>query len=202
MELNVDAGGGGVWVTCAELATRKGVSRQAVAKRVSQLERDGKIHTRREGKNRLVELAAYDRAVGEVGDAVKEQSAAAARSASKVPAALRDAQADRARYEAQLKALDLAERMGGLLPIRGKHGIEEAAKEIGLALARDADGLMRYADDIASAVSKHGVAGARRVLKEIGMRFRKTFADSLTKIANSGREAEASGPIETLLPDE
>lgn len=200
MDPNVDADGGGVWVTCAELASRKGVSRQAASKRVSQLERDGKIQTRREGKNRLVDLVAYDRAVGEVGDAIKEQSAAAAR--EKATPALRDAQTDRARYEARIKALDLAERMGGVLPIGGKHGVEEAVKEIGMALARDADGLMRYADEIATAVSKDGVNGARRVLKEIGNRFRTTFAGSLTKIANAGREAEAAGPIETLLPEE
>lgn len=200
MNPNVDADGGGVWVTCAELANRKGVSRQAVAKRVSQLERDGRIQTRREGKNRLVDLAAYDRAVGEVGDAIKEQSAASKR--EKSSPALRDAQADRARYEARLKALDLAERMGSVLPIGGKHGVEEAVKEIGMALARDADGLMRYADEVATAVSKDGVAGARRALKDIGNRFRATFAGSLVKIANAGREAEASGPIETLLPEE
>ena len=89
MDPNVDADGGGVWITCAELANRKGVSRQAVAKRVSQLERDGKIATRREGKNRLVDLAAYDRAVGEVGDAIREQTASGPR--EKPQPALRDA---------------------------------------------------------------------------------------------------------------
>lgn len=192
---------GGVWVTCADLARRRNVSRAAITKRVGQLEAEGKISTRREGKSRLVELASFDRAVGETGDAYKEQAAESARRSPSAPA-MRDAQTEKAQYEARLKALDLAERMGELLPIRGEHGIEAAAAAIGVALARDADGMIRYADDIATAVSKEGVAGARRVLREIGNKFRQSFAESLAKLAAAGQEAEQPGVIETELPDQ
>ena len=205
MVSNVEADGGGVWITCAELARRRGVSRAAITKRVDQLDREGKVATRRDGKSRLVELASFDRAVGETGDAVKEQAAETAarqRKGQGSALAMRDAQTERAQYDARLRALDLAERQKALLPIMGAHGIEAASDAIGVALARDLDDLAGYADDIATAVSKDGVAGARRLLKEIAVKVRRRFAESLSQIANQGTAAERDGPIETVLPDE
>lgn len=198
-----DAEGAAVWVTCAELARRRGVSRPAITKRVDQLEADGKVVTRREGRSRLVDLAAFDRAVGETGDAVKEQAAATVReTAAKASPAMRDAQTERAQYEARIKALDLADRRKQVLPIAGEHGIEAAATRIGLALARDLDAMVRHADDVAAAVGKEGAAGARRILKEIATKARESVAASLAELAADGSAAERQGLIETLLPDE
>ena len=221
-----EAVAGGVWVTYAELARRRGVSRAAITKRVTRLAAEQRVETRAEGSSRLVELASFDRAVGEAGDAVKTLAAETARNnrrgrqagdgavdaprpagsagtdggggePGRMPGTLAAAQTERAQYEARLKALDLAERQRLVLPIRGEHGVETAVTAIGIALARDADGLARWADEIATAVSKDGVAGARRVLKEIGVRFRETFAASLAALAADGEAAEKAGPIET-----
>lgn len=206
-----EAVAGGVWVTYAELARRRGVSRAAITKRVNRLAAERRIETRAEGSSRLVELASFDRAVGETGDAVKAIAAETARvrrgggrpddaggaEQGRMPGTLAAAQTERAQYEARLKALDFAERQRLVLPIRGEHGVETAVTAIGIALARDADGLARWADEIATAVSKDGVAGARRVLKEIGVRFRETFAASLAALAADGEAAEKAGPIET-----
>jgi biotin operon repressor len=204
MNTNVEAGGGGVWISCAELARRRGVSRAAVSKRIAQLVEAGKIETRRDGRSLMVELASFDRAVGETGDAVKEQAVETAKAQKQPPASapMRDAQTERAQYEARLKALDLAERQGAILPITGEHGIEAAAAAVGMTLAKELDGLTRFADDIAAAVSRDGVAGARRVLKEAGTKIRTSMAQALSTIATKGRDAERAGPIETLLPDE
>lgn len=191
---------GGVWVTCAELASRKGISRQAATKRVTQLEEAGKIVTRRDGRSRLVELASYDRAVGEIGDAVKEQAAETSR--EKAAPAMRDAQTERAQYEAKLKALDLAERQGLILPIAGEHGIEVAAGKVGETLARELDGLVRHAEEILTAGTKDGVVGVRRVLREIAARTRAKIDRMLMALAAEGEANETDGPIETLLPDE
>jgi DNA-binding transcriptional ArsR family regulator len=188
---------GGVWITCAELARRKGVSRQAVTNRVSALEADGRIKTRKDGRSRLVDLAEYDRAVGDTGDAAKEQ-AAETKSVKQTPA-LRDAQTERAQYEARLKALDLAERERSILPIGGPQGIAAASARVGEAIAQGFDGLPWHADDIAAAVSKDGVAGARRVLKAIAIAERQKVAALLMKIAKDGEAAEAAGPIETEI---
>ncbi|MCA0275858.1 MAG: winged helix-turn-helix domain-containing protein [Proteobacteria bacterium] len=205
MSTNAEASGGGVWVTCADLARRRGVSPAAITKRVDKLVQAGKVETRRDGRSRLVELASFDRAIGETGDAIKEQAAETAARQRKSPRAapaMRDAQAERAQYEARLKALDLAERQKALLPITGAHGIEAASDAIGAALANDLDSLTQYADDLATAVSKDGVAGARRLLKEIAVKIRRQVAGSLSQLANQGAAAERDGPIETLLPDE
>ncbi len=202
MDISVEAGGGGVWIACAELAKRRGVSRAAISKRVAQLAEAGKIDTRREGRSLLVELASFDRAVGETGDAVKEQAAETRKESAGTSAAMRDAQTERAQYDARLKAIDLAERQRMILPIAGEHGIETAAAAIGVVFARELDGLMRHADDIATAVSRDGVAGARRVLKDIATRIRASTAQALSTIATQGLDAERAGPIETVLPDE
>ncbi len=76
------------------------------------------------------------------------------------------------------------------------------SETIGEALARELDGLGRYADDIAAAVSRDGVAGARRVLKDIGIKIRTSTVKALSTLATQGQDAERDGPIETLLPDE
>lgn len=191
----------GIWLTCADLAQRRGISRQAATKRVDQLERDGKLTTRREGRSRLVDLAAFDRAVGETGDAFREQSAETAREQRAATPGMRDAQTLKAQYEARLKALDLGEREKQLLPIAGEHGVASAAERIGIAMARDVDGLIRYADEIATAVSKEGVSGARRVLKDVARQIRQSMSASLARLAAEGRAAETAGPIETDLAD-
>lgn len=197
-----EADGGGVWVTCAELARRRGVSRAAITKRVDQLEREGRVATRRAGRSREVELASFDRAIGETGDALREQAAETARRTAAASPSMRDAQTERAVYEARLKALDLAERQKALVPIKGDNGIEAAAEAIGVVLARDLDGLARHADEIATAVSREGVAGVRRLLKDISAKLRGQVAQSLSQVAAAGAEAERAGPIETMLPDE
>jgi len=51
-------------------------------------------------------------------------------------------------------------------------------------------------------VSRDGVAGARRVLKDIGIKIRTSTAKALSTLATQGQDAERDGPIETLLPDE
>lgn len=190
----------GVWVSLSELGRRRNISRASVKERVDRLEAQGLVVTKRDGKKRLVELATFDRAIGYAGDLRRELAAETVKSSS-TSMAYRDAQAERARYEAQLKALDLAERQRLLLPVVGEHGIAAAAGAIGDALTRDLDGMVHYADDLATAVSKEGVAGARRLLKEIGVKVRQQVADSLSKIASMGAAAERGGPIEVDLLD-
>jgi DNA-binding transcriptional ArsR family regulator len=189
----------GVWLTCAELARRRNVSRAAITKRVNQLEQDGKITTRREGRSRLVELATFDRAIGETGDAFKEASAETKREVGSIHKPLRDAQTERARYEAKMKGLDLAERQRDLLPIKGEHGIEAALVAVAIVITREIEKLANIADEIAIATARDGVAGARRILKEEIRKCRSRIADALNEVTAKGREAEAQGPIHTEI---
>lgn len=188
---------GGVWLTIAELARRKGISRQGAAKRVNSLEEAGQLTTRRSGRTREVELASFDRAVGQVGDAFKEQAAATSREvqAASVDAStsgLRDAQTERAKYEARLKALELAERSGLVVPLKGEHGIEGALINICDQVVRDLGQPMQWVDDIMEAARK-GEPHLRRLLRAKIADQRRTVAEHLLKISGDASQAEVDG---------
>jgi DNA-binding transcriptional ArsR family regulator len=178
----------GLWETVAEVARRKGITRQSLNERVDRLESDGLITVRRDGRSKLINVAEFDRVVGEVGDAVKENAAATARADAeggdeKNPA-LRDNQARAARYAADLKFLDLEERLGRLVPVAE---VEDAAQKCAEATVRVVDRLPTYADAIAAAVGKDGPAGARAKLKEIAREIRQAIAEAHGELA---RKAE------------
>lgn len=192
----------GVWMSVSDLAKHKGITRQSAAERVSRLEDEGRITTRRQGRSKLVELASYDRAIGETGDVAKEAAAETKKESATASPELRDAQTRKAIYDAQFRALDLAERQKQLLPIDGDHGIELAATQCGLALAREIDGILRHADELTSAANKDGVTGTRRVLKTIANNMREATAKAMHKLASHGEEAERAGSIETNLAED
>jgi biotin operon repressor len=179
--------GDGLWLSISEIARLKDKSRQAIAKRVEALVEAGKLQTKPgEGGTKLVNLAQFDRAVGETGDAVKEAAAAtrAEAEADDANPALRDHQSRAARYTADLKFLDLEERLGRLVPVAE---VEEAAQKCAEATVRVVDRLPTYADAIAAAVGKDGPAGARAKLKEIAREIRQAIAEAHGDLA---RKAE------------
>jgi len=176
----------GLWVSITQLAELKGVGKPWISERVKALESAGRIETKIEGRSKLVNLAQYDRAVGETGDAVKEGAAATRADdgdAEKNPA-LRDHQARAAQYTADLKFLDLEERLGRLVPVAE---VEDAAAKCAEATVRIIDRLPTYADAIAAAVGKDGPAGARAKLKEIARELRTGIAEAHGELA---RKAE------------
>ena len=182
--LDLDAG---LWLSVSEIARQKDKTRQAIAKRVDALVEAGKIETR-QGPNgtKLVNLAQFDRAVGETGDAFKE-AAAETRSdldAGDTPAspALRDHQARAAQYTADLKFLDLEERLGRLVPI------EEARAggvKIGEAVVRIVGRLPTYAEAMTAIAVKDGVQGARGMFKEIERELRTAIAEAIGEIVGA-----------------
>lgn len=190
---------GGLWLSISEIARLKDKSRQAIAKRVDALVEAGKLQTRPgDGGTKLVHLAQFDRAVGDTGDAFKE-SAAETRAEveaddSKNPA-LRDHQTRKAQYEADLKQMDLEERLGRLIPVVE---VEDAAQRAAEAIVRVIDRLPSFAEKVAAAVGKDGPVGARGALKEIARKIRQSAAEAMGVLA--GR-AEAL-TIEPIADDE
>jgi DNA-binding Lrp family transcriptional regulator len=188
----------GLWVTIAELARLKGISRQSASERVDRLERSGHLSTRRQGRSRLVELASYDHAVGQAGDAAREIGAEMRRGSSPAgtPAAptgaLRDAQTDRAQYEAKLKALDFAERTRQLVPVKGEHGIEAAVIRVSEILIRDVGAPLQWISKIHEA-ARQGEPQLRRVLREMVNSMRADMARHLLELAAEGTKAEEAG---------
>lgn len=178
----------GLWESVAEVARRKGIARQSLNERVDRLESEGRIKVRRDGRSKLINVAEFDRVVGEVGDAVKEGAAITRAEAEAVGddknPALRDNQARAAQYTADLKYLDLEERLGRLVPVAE---VEDAAQKCAEATVRVVDRLPTYADAIAAAVGKDGPAGARAKLKEIAREIRQAIAEAHGELA---RKAE------------
>jgi biotin operon repressor len=177
----------GLWLSISDIAEQKGKSRQAIHKRVTQLEAEGKVETR-PGANgtKLVNLAQYDRAVGETGDAFKEAAAEtrAENDGSSEPSSpvLRDHQSRNAQYSADLKYLELEERLGRLVPIEEA---KEGGIKIGEAVVKILGRLPTFAEQITAAAVRDGVAASRALLKDIERDMRTAIAAELSRIAGA-----------------
>lgn len=184
----------GLWVSGSELAKLKGVTKQTVSEKVARLVADGKIEVRPgKGKAKLINVAAYDRAVGETTDLARAQGAqtktgAADDSTARDPTFTQH-QATRAGYEAELKRLDLEERLGRL---RSVEDVEASAIKCGEAVVRIVDDKVLRAEEMAAAVAKDGVAGARRILKDIVFAEREQIAKAFASLA-AGDVVETEG---------
>ncbi|WP_315728788.1 winged helix-turn-helix domain-containing protein [Bradyrhizobium sp. SZCCHNS2015] len=196
--LDLDAG---LWLTISDIARRKGKSKQAISKRVKALIEAGLLQTKPGEKNTtLVNLAQFDRAVGQVGDAAKEQ-AAATRSAAKVEAPqdppgdgeggpdYREHQAREKQYAADLKFLELQERLGNLVQVSD---LADQANKCAEVLVRVFDRLPTFADQMAASVGKDGAAGARASFKEIARDLRTAAADAFRDLIGTAEAQEVA----------
>lgn len=186
------SGSEGLWISVSALAVCKGVTKQTISERVARLVDAGKLEVKPgKGRAKLINVAQYDRAVGETTDLSREQGAQT-RSGSETAA--RDGtftkhQADRAGYEAELKRLDLEERLGRLRTVAD---IENATVTCGETVVRLIKQLVLSADEIAAAVAKDGVTGARNALKHIEFDLCTRIAEAFTKIAAADDAATSS----------
>jgi DNA-binding MarR family transcriptional regulator len=171
----------GLWLTISELARQRGVDKAAISRRVKRLEAQGALRPQLKDGSKLVNLAEYDRAVGQTTDAVRELngSLGGAPAADADPVLARE-QARRAAYDADLKKLDLDERLGKLVPVED---VENAMARCGETIVRAVERLSTRADELAAAVAKDGVAGARAAIKAMARDLRETIARALTLAA-------------------
>lgn len=177
----------GHWISVAELARLKNIARQSAGERVDRLENEGKITVKRDGRSKMINLAEYNFAVGEVGDASKEAGAAtkAISDADDGPAPnnhFRDAQTREKQYAADLKYLELNERLGKLVPA---DEVEAAAIKAAEDIISLIDRIAGQAEAVAAAVAKDGATGARTKLKEIARDVRQGIATAMAKLAGS-----------------
>lgn len=220
---------GGLWVTISEVARRRGVDKAVVSRRVAKLVADGVLTTLPgERGSKLVNLAAYDHATGATTDFGKVLGAetkkimagapVSARTASyPVPSGAdvlpegseagenadvvrhRAAKADQAVYDAEKAKLDYVTARKLVLPIAGKHGVEEAMVAVAEKIVTAIERIPTRAADITAAVSNEGELGARKVLKDITHKLREMIAAEMRLIEQTGLAAEAAGPIETEI---
>jgi DNA-binding Lrp family transcriptional regulator len=206
-----------VWMTTAEIARRKGVSRQAVHERVKALAADGRLEVRAgKGRERLVNLVAYDKAIGAVGDPAREAGAVTkaedARALAGAPAregagglplgvggegvvspadpTFRDARTQGAVYDAELKRIAIEEKLGKLVPV---DEVAAAMTKCAEAIVRAFDRLPARADELAGIATKEGAVGVRGALKGVCRELRQVLADQM-KLLAAGTDASDEQP--------
>lgn len=176
----------GVWVSLTEAAGIKGVSKQAISKRLERL--SGRVATRREGQRLLFNLAEYDRVTGAETDpaqALRNRAAAGEEPAARKPGetaqlAFSVHRAKRENYEAELARLKLDEQLGKLVPVA----------DVEAAMVRCAERLVRGLDQI-PALSDD--PQARLALKGKVRELRQVLADEMKLMAREGETEEQAG---------
>jgi len=180
----------GFWLTVSELARQKGVDKAAISRRISRLAEQNLLTTRNGPRgSKLVNVAEFDKVTGETTDGVRQLNGTGQAPSQDHPDdpekkdhVLVREQARRAAYDADLKQLDLAERLGKVLPIED---VEAAMVKCAEIFVQAVNQLPSRADDLAAAVAKEGSAGARRLMKEIAYDLRMKVSQSMKIVANA-----------------
>lgn len=195
----------GLWLSVTELAAKKGVRKSTISEKVSRLVADGRLTTKPgKGKAKLINLAAYDVAIGEVGDGAKEQGAAtkAANADISRPAdsgRFRDEQTREKAYTADLKYIELERVRGNLLAVAEFDAVaEDAASRI----ADICDGLQAQDSELTAIAVKDGENGMRAALKRITRAQRTAIVAAMRDMALTARARAASAAVSVPMPAE
>ena len=197
----VDARPAGLRLSVSEIAQQKGVSKQAVSKRVARLEASGAIKTRRGPRGKaLINIAEYDRAIGETGDLAHAQAPDDAPLFAAADPVSETASATYSREQAREKSYK-AERLGKLVAV---NDVAAAGSKIADALVRAIDQLPTRAGELLAASERGGVEGIRAVLRTMGRELRDRASSELVALADVGQaktvRATADDPV-AATPD-
>jgi hypothetical protein len=199
----------GLWLSVTDLAARKGVRKSTISEKVARLVDLGRLTTKPgKGKSKLVNVAQYDMAVGEVGDGAREQGAATkAADAAETTASprlpadgrLRDEQTRDRAYSADLKFIELERARGNLLPVAD---FDQLAEDCAGRIADIVDGLQAQDSDLTSIAIKEGENGMRAALKRITRAQRTAIVTAMKDMAAAARaRATAAASGVTVQPD-
>ncbi|MGT2503852.1 hypothetical protein ACVOMS_29690 [Bradyrhizobium guangxiense] len=189
----------GLWLSVAELARLKTLSRQSVHERVRRLKETGDLTVRGEGRSLRVNLAQYDLAIGSTGDAAREAGAttkAMVENDAPTSSAFRDAQTREKQYAADLKYLELQQRLGELVPVSE---MKEAGVKMGEIVVSVLTRLPSHVETLASAFTKAGIQEMRSELNAIVYKMRVEIADAFGVMAENA-EPWTIDPIHGIQP--
>ena len=178
----------GFWLSISDLAKQRGVSKQAVSRRAERLQAQGLL-SRRAGPRGtvLINVAEFDRATGEATDIVRATNGAPKGAGSRSQVYSHE-QARRAGYDADLKKLELDERLGKLIPV---DDVVAAVKRVADIMVTVIDKLPSRAEDVTNAVAANGIQGAGGALKAAAHDWRMALADSLDAVLASEKKTSA-----------
>lgn len=200
----------GLWLTVTELAARKGVGKSTISEKVKKLVDAGRLTIKPgEGKKKLINLAQYDSAIGEIGDAARESGAATKSdllAGADVPpreqsgtSKFRDEQTREKAYKADMAYLALEKARGNLLDVAEFDAVaEDAASRIGDIV----DGLLARDSDLTAVAITQGENGMRTALKGIVRTQREAIVAAMKNMAITARNrAKTVGASVELQPD-
>lgn len=189
-----------VMMSIAAIASRDGVSKPAVSRKVKQLADKHGLTVERDGQGRVaaVNVAEYDELRGRFGDPSKAQAPTpqptAAKEQAKPSETYDEALRQKTWIEAERARIRLAQEKGELLEAAA---LGAALGECGGKISRVIDRLLNRCDDMTAAVAKDGVRGLRVLMKKIVFDQKSEIATVLESVA-AGTEAESqSGEAET-----
>ena len=197
------------WISISELARRKGISPQGAHDRIKRLGERIELKPGR-GRERLVNVAQYDRLTAETTHLPQAQAAATVRALADLalpPGAdgktttIIEAQRQKLLYDAGLTAIKFAEARGAVLPIAGEHGVEQAMREVGDALRQAVGRLHLRAAELAAIAGKDGARGLRVALKAVERDVLEIFAAALSRISERGKAMESAGGATVALAE-
>jgi hypothetical protein len=190
-----DSAGGTMLVSVTEAARIKGVTKQTISEKLARLG----IPTAKRGREKVFSLAAYDEAANETTDPARiiaqdtartirgdEPQGVPAMPAERDPTYTKEL-TRKAGFEADLKQIEIEKQRGNLLPIED---VTDAMGRCAEALVREIDQLPTFADDLAAAIAKGGVAALRDSLKKHARQLRETLARSMTLLTSADDQDE------------
>lgn len=173
----------GIWMSVSDVADRRGVSKQAISKRLKAL--GGRVSTRKDGNRLLVNIAEYDKVIGAETDPAQElrNRELPARQpdvlqqtpGGKASLAFSIQRAKRESYDAEMARLRLEELQGKLVPIAQ---VEEAMVRCATVLLRVIEQLPGESDDPALRIVLKNKVHELRGTLEREMRMLSEQADS------------------------
>jgi DNA-binding Lrp family transcriptional regulator len=182
-----------IWESISALAKRLGRDKGVVSRRVARLEKQGLLTTRRgEGGTKLVQSAEFDRAVADFTDGVRalngtpDTSTAAAAVVPGDPTLSRE-QARRAGYDADLKRLDLQERLGELGKVADFRASMRLCAE---GVVQVLEQLPGRVEEIEAALAKGGLSEGRAVILALFHEKRELIDRSMTALIERERQAQ------------
>lgn len=176
-------------ISLTDLAKRKNCTPRNIQKKVAKLESEGLITVKKKGRAKFVNLAEYDRVVGEIEDPAKQLGNETARANKDVDSGhnYRSAKAEREGYLAELARLDLEERMEKLRPV---NEIADALVAIGREVLQSADAMATgRAEELFGAAKKGDLAAFRQKYQKI---VRQWAEQTATRLADAAFDQDNS----------
>lgn len=171
-----------VMLSVAAIATRDGVSKAAISRKVKQLVNKHGLVVERDGQGRVsaVNVAQYDELRGRYGDPSKSQVPTAPTAQAKPSETYDEALRQRTWIEAERSRIRLAQEKGELVEAAA---LATALGECGGAISRVVDRMLGRCDDLAAAVAKDGVHGLRVLMKKMIFEQKSEIANVLESVA-------------------